>query len=144
MANEMRDRLVELMVEADAYDGYECKLCTDDHSCFRCYFTKLADHLIENGVIVPPCKVGDYVYDISEFFDGTNCPEIYEYRVDRIEITEEKGQQVLYIADLKYPSDEWGKSLHFSREDAEKALRKEGVVKYLPTYHGAPCGSGTK
>lgn len=53
MANEMRDRLVELMVEADAYDGYECKLCTDDHSCFRCYFTKLATHLIENGVIVP-------------------------------------------------------------------------------------------
>ena len=85
----------------------------------------LADYLLANGVIVPPCKVGDTVYDISEFFDGTNCPEIYEYKVDRIEITEEKGQQVLYIADLKYPSDEWGKSLHFSREEAEQALQRK-------------------
>jgi hypothetical protein len=84
---------------------------------------EIADKILADGWMRPPCKVGDYVYDISEFFDGTTCPEIYEYRVDRIEITEEKGQQVLYIADLKYPSDEWGKSLHFSREDAEKALR---------------------
>ena len=65
MANEMRDRLVELMVEADAYDGYECKLCTDDHSCFRCYFTKLANHLFENDV-VPVVRCKDCKYFVVE------------------------------------------------------------------------------
>lgn len=113
----MKERLVELVKKA--HD--EQKYLTSDKS-----INAIADHLLENGVIVPPCKVGDYVYDISEFFDGTNCPEIYEYKVDRIEITEEKGQQVLYIADLKYPSDEWGKSLHFSKEEAEAKLKEGG------------------
>ena len=86
MANEMRDRLVELMVEADAHDGYECQLCTDDHSCYRCYFTKLADHLIENGVIVPPCKVGDIVYLIPTYNGKPYCG-IREDKVQMIGIT---------------------------------------------------------
>ena len=53
----------------------------------------IADDIIANGEIVPPCEVGDKVYDISEFFDGTNCPEIYEYDVSYIRIEKEKGKQ---------------------------------------------------
>ena len=114
----MRDRLIELLNKK--YDHFcdQCGVNKDSH-----YTDSLADYLIENGVIVPPCKVGDKVYDISEFFDGTNCPEIYEYDVQCIYIEEEKGKQIFYIADLKYPSDEWGKTLHFSREEAEKVLK---------------------
>lgn len=26
---------------------------------------RIADHLLDNGVIVPPCKVGDTVYEIE-------------------------------------------------------------------------------
>ena len=45
MQNEMRDRLVELLEQK--MHPY----LADD----------IADYLIENGVVVPPCKVGDYV-----------------------------------------------------------------------------------
>ncbi|MBO5463775.1 MAG: hypothetical protein J6A49_10745 [Clostridia bacterium] len=56
MANEMRDRLVEMIDKAflESDDNYGTP-CTN----------QVADHLIENGVIVPPCKVGDRVYSIN-------------------------------------------------------------------------------
>ena len=55
MMNEMRDRLVELIKEA--------------HTKW-CYSTKdfesvCADHLIENGVVVPPYKIGSMVWVID-------------------------------------------------------------------------------
>lgn len=51
--NEKRDRLVELIVNEDTYDPYECNLCTkDDDYCDCCYAEKLADRLIANGVTV--------------------------------------------------------------------------------------------
>lgn len=54
MANEMRDRLVELI------NNYPCMSTAEDFF-LESIATDLADHLIENGVIVPPCKVGDIV-----------------------------------------------------------------------------------
>ncbi len=116
----MRDRLIELITNSDVL----CDTCGENTRSY-CVDT-IADAILADGWIRPPCKVGDRVYDISEFFDGTHSPEIYEYTVERIEITEEKGKQIFYIADLKYPSEEWGKSLHFSREEAEKALKGGG------------------
>ena len=63
---QMRDRMIEILK----------KFCTDDckitHQCGYCDFGDLtvcpsavAEHLIANGVIVPPCKVGDTVYRVS-------------------------------------------------------------------------------
>ena len=82
-----RERLIELIVNADTYDSYECKLCAkDDDACDCCFAEKLADHLLANGVIVPPCKVGDTMYKVctvnsriqmGQLWDGkivkTNC-----------------------------------------------------------------------
>ena len=84
----------------------------------------VADYLLENGVIVPPCKVGDTVYDISESFDGTHSPELYHYKVDDIRVEKIKGEVILFITDIKYPSEDWGKELFFSQEEAEAALRE--------------------
>lgn len=53
MTNEMRDRLVELLQEY-----------TDNNNGGGNNYGR-ADHLIANGVIVPPCKVGDTVYCIE-------------------------------------------------------------------------------
>lgn len=61
MANETRDRLVELVCGAIQTDG--CIAHCNYAPCIRCEI--IADHLIENGVIVPPCKVGDRVYSIN-------------------------------------------------------------------------------
>lgn len=42
----------------------------------------LADHLLDNGVIVPPCKVGDAVYPL-------NADLRFRAFIERIEITAE-------------------------------------------------------
>ena len=55
MANEMRDRLVELISQAKTqWEGGTNNLDG-----------KIADHLIANGVIVPKFKVGDRVWYIT-------------------------------------------------------------------------------
>lgn len=64
MQNDMRDRLVDLIKEChkkenDIMFGENRPLEFDEWTGIY------ADHLIANGVIVPPCKVGDKVYTIS-------------------------------------------------------------------------------
>ncbi len=49
----MRDRLASLLSEAEG-------LVNNDLPTVE----QIADYLIEHGVIVPPCKVGDTVYCI--------------------------------------------------------------------------------
>ena len=55
MYNNIRDRLVELLFPA-IEDLYENKIG----------ISELADHLIANGVILPPLKVGDTFYGVNE------------------------------------------------------------------------------
>ena len=71
--NDMRDRLIELIsdMENELLRAYQ--YTTDEYR-----IASIADHLIENGAILPPCKVGDTLYDISEFVNGCSSPEIYE------------------------------------------------------------------
>lgn len=53
-----RERLIELI------GNYPCMSTAED--CFmESIASDLADYLLANGVIVPPCKVGDKVYYIS-------------------------------------------------------------------------------
>lgn len=52
-----RDRLIELVANADIHDSYECRLCTrKDISCVRCDAEKFADYLLANGVRVIDTK----------------------------------------------------------------------------------------
>ena len=85
----------------------------------------LADYLIENGAIIPPCKVGDTVYDISEFVNGCSYPEIYEYKCDYITIFKDKdGETVFEIDAINFRLNDFGKTVFLTREDAAKALRE--------------------
>ena len=57
MQNDMKDRLIDLLINADVYDSHECRLCTKEDYCDYCNAEKLADHLIENDVVpVVRCK----------------------------------------------------------------------------------------
>lgn len=57
----MRERLIELLNKK--YDHY-CDQCGVNKD--SCYTDSLADYLLDNGVVVLPCKVGDKLYAISE------------------------------------------------------------------------------
>lgn len=52
----MRERLTKLVMDSLVKNiDYTCKLAE-----------KITDDLLANGVIVPPCKVGDTVYVVSQ------------------------------------------------------------------------------
>lgn len=69
--NDMRNRLVDLL-DADITHTE-----ADNASA-------MADYLIKNGVILPPCKLGDTAYTVGAF-TGTIC----KFKVTGITITKE-------------------------------------------------------
>lgn len=61
------ERLIELLkpymnAESCEHESGSCELA----NCRECRARDIADHLIENGVILLPCKIGDEVYRISK------------------------------------------------------------------------------
>lgn len=90
MPNNMRDRLIELIYSAN-------KKFTDENIADEEVVKILADYLIENGAILPPCVPKDDEY----------------YRV-----YDEHGNYIAVIYSEK------GKTVFLTREDAEKSLRE--------------------
>lgn len=100
----MREKLIELIQKSVR--------------CARNWAEVIADHLLANGVIVPPCKVGDDIYYINEY--GKVC------------CSEKDVQGIIYlggsdfeIMDMDENIDKIGTRYCFlSREEAEKALER--------------------
>ncbi len=129
----MRDRLIDLLwCIGREYDEY----CDDSHevglSPMEGFEEMAADHLLANGVIVPPCKVGDTVYICTCFGFWYTKPEINkcEMQIKSIRVTEsrmifeaEHGKDNVDYFELK----DIGKTVFLTREEAEKALaEREG------------------
>ena len=83
------------------------------------YSEQIADHLLDNGIIVPPVKVGQTVYIITEV-----SKTIIEVAVIGV------WQCALNIALITevgtIHQNSIGKTVFTSREDAEKALEGSG------------------
>lgn len=113
-----KERLVELLEEAE----YE----------FLCNVTKcsemeyIADYLLANGVIVPPCKVGDEVYYLHEMCNenGDEYFDISEGKCEGISLQKDGlWMYCRYDDGLTY----WHKSdklVFLTREEAEAKLRE--------------------
>ena len=120
-----RERLIEIIVTAE-------------NEVFRAFpytnstkrIEMVADYLLENGVIVPPVKIGDTVY--------TNCSmqgwylrskdRPYKAKVvymgingtkNFMNVVYEKGEYM-----LSFDFDKIGKTVFLTREEAEKALKE--------------------
>lgn len=74
------------------------------------------DKLIANGVIVPPCKVGDKLY----FLCGS---KVFNLTVEKIVIKEEGMFLVDKAFNDWYSIEELAKTLYLSEEEAEQALK---------------------
>lgn len=111
----MRDRLIELICE-NIQD--ECIAHCNHPYCYKC--KNLADYLLANGVIVPPCKVGDKVYYIYWF----NGKKIGEARVVEI-CCGECGFAYHLNSDYTY-FDLQEKEVYLTKEEAEQALKGGG------------------
>ena len=126
----MRDRLIELLNSASStryYDGdkiAEPEIDIDDNDIIR-----IADYLLENGVIVPPCKVGDKVFFVDIIYDeegeeklGMSIGEVVSFSMQK------KGLWMYchYEDGLTYwhkIDEELGITLFLTREEAEQALK---------------------
>lgn len=87
-------------------------------------FAYLKDFIVRiaNGVIVPPCKVGDVLYFLADLVD--------ELFIDEIRVTE-VGTKHIFASACKDDEDDFqdvyfysdiGESLFLTREEAERAL----------------------
>lgn len=126
--NLMRDRLIELISKARE----ECL----SMSCFQCEYQGkrvpkgcvsrlIADHLLADGVIAPPCKVGDEVWFI-------NCLDEIVY-IGKIHDVRYNGQSCIYriVRNIEnggvfaFSDYEIGKSVFLDRKEAEQVLKGE-------------------
>lgn len=69
-----RDKLIELL---DTNCGYVDEIKADE----------LADRLLDNGIVVLPCRVGDTVYPVCDIFLG----ELYPLNVISITLKDDKN-----------------------------------------------------
>ena len=104
-----RDRLIEL-IDKKQYQGNANDL---GRNYIQNY--ELADYLLANGVIVPPCKVGDTIYQI----DGVR---IYQSTIHEITYTSSK---VIFVTEnIVFDERAINNSIFLTREEAEKALKE--------------------
>ena len=135
----MRDRLMELIDQKQVYgiDQYQ----PESHNTYLLDNDELADHLLANGVIVPPCKVNDTVWVNWERYKGkkeTHPVKVYALRYDtkknsmricvdgKFEISAYGGDYTHYYNGT-FAWNSVGKTVFLTREEAEKALaEREG------------------
>lgn len=120
----MRERLIELLKSSSQYIGEQDSL-----------ISQIADYLLANGVIVPPCKVGDTVYYFSHrpFNLALQANTIYEADVVRI-VTTRLGTSLVIQIRNEYGCTEvpdirsWGETVFLTKEEAEQALKARDEV----------------
>jgi hypothetical protein len=107
-----------------ATDECEGKQCTETgKDCQVCLTEKIADYLLANGVIVPPCKVGDTVWFDTYKKNGTVSLGIQPHKVDRIDVICVVGEK----EPIETKLHDWyfGESVFLTREEAEAKLKGE-------------------
>ena len=98
-----RDRLIELLANSG---------CSADLETYH----EIADYLLANGVIVPPCKVGQTIYYIS-------FGKVYKSKCHAI--TQHKNSLQIHLYDYDgdkaiYPA----KKVFLTKEEAERVLKE--------------------
>lgn len=108
----MRDRLIALLKGILRVYVNDVAYWHDEQ------YGALADHLIANGVIVPPCKVGDTVYRVyTKSWIGED--KICEISISRggVFYVDDKGRET--------SCEKIGKTVFLTREEAELALKEK-------------------
>lgn len=116
-----RDKLIKII------DDYTECLTVNDLHCLE-FANKFADYLLANGVIAPPCKVGDIVY---AKYSGTN--EIEYYVIDKVshlgsnyfEFEAHLENEDDYTVDIiEFTVPEISLTVFLTPEEAEKVLKE--------------------
>ena len=114
----MRDKLFKLLCHNPCPSPYSCHDCEGfghEKICLRIRTKLLADYLIANGVIIPPCPVGTTVYVVGQFLCdadgyGMNFSREWDIRVRA------------FTLDMM---DKVGVSVFLDRKEAEAELERK-------------------
>lgn len=98
--SNMKKRLIDLMIEA--------KKTEPDDVSFSDY---LPDYLIANGVIVPPCKIGEPIYRVCSPRGTYHKPYIRKFK--------------LTYKTLASTIEDFGKTVFLTREEAERVANEK-------------------
>lgn len=123
-----REKLIELIVQCDKEN--DILACYNDRPKRAQAAEILADHLLSNGVIVPPCKVGDTVYIVDGTTDG-----IVEGKITHLEynIYTTPREWITVIGNYPFFGEHeeknridllLGKTVFLTKEEAENALKE--------------------
>lgn len=123
------ERLTELVLNAPKLD-----ISFGSRAQGKTYQTayNIAEHLLTNGVLVLPCKVGDTVYIIENGdmlnIDLSVCSviedEIYEMGYGRTQSGELKWCFLVIESGEDFYDSDIGKTVFLTREEAERALEE--------------------
>ena len=113
-----RDRLIELILNTPVL-----KFPSGSRAQGKTYQTaqNVADHLLANGVIVPPCKVGQTVWFIRKDIKS----EIVETNVEKI-LLKQGGLYIKLGFNSMYETTcrSIGKTVFLTKEEAEEKLNQ--------------------
>lgn len=129
----MRDRLIGLVDCASReYAEYTAEMFAEGSYGVESMEEYIADYLLKRGVIVPPCKVGDVVFALWSVPTEVKYVVYYAEVVD-IHISKRNCKQTItfrleplgYRGRIReYFSDDFGKTVFLTKEEAEEALSK--------------------
>ena len=105
--------------------------CETDSHQNRLILDKLAEYedAEEKGLLVKlPCRIGETLYDIFEFVENYDSPDIYVIDASRIEISKDEEGLLYSIDGVDCREKEFGTTLFTSEEAALKAIREQGWI----------------
>lgn len=115
-----RERLFKLIEDVETEFFLETPEGLDDDR-----INMVVDHLLANGVILPPCKIGDEVYRISKRY---GCWEVLPRYVDSLTFGRDYTGELVWILETT-TDDMLGNTVFLTREEAEEEIRRRKEVK---------------
>ena len=111
-----RERLIELI-----WNSIANRLGT----IFRENVEDIADDLLANGVVLLPCKMGQKLYDVTEFFNGCLYPEMYEMVSNEMYLERTDKDTIVFTYDGMYiKHEDIGKTVFLTKEEAEAKIKE--------------------
>lgn len=107
---DMRERLIEMIIGADM-----CMWGTN-----KPFAEVYADHLIENGVIVLPCKVGTELY-LSDYIEAHHRLKEYKFLGNEIAVVIDCWEWQRTCTRML---SDFGKTIFLTKAEAEQALKE--------------------
>lgn len=116
---EQKKRLYELVAQSYTSNRSKWEVELFEDFMLQKEIPKLVDDLLDGGVIVPPCKVGDTVYSIGWLNELVKEEKIlyltYNSRLDNFVFVTGVGH---------FDANQIGKFIFLTREAAERALKE--------------------